>query len=276
MDKPLDQLIKENKKSKVKKVVKGKNAKKEVVKSSKKDTKGIKMKVPVKKGAKSVVTKRVVSKKVVREVPRANILARLGKKDLPGTLVKFGNLNFNITANDITELCSTIGLTEKIAVPRSKGFANVVFSRRTDALKAVKKFDGLTLDGRPMHVTVKDSDSNSTTSRKIGSLDTAISKALLFGGALAGQGRKTLSTSISESSKKSKNSVKSTKSTQSSKSVLVKSSKKVNGDKKGSAKDTKKKIEKKTKPKKEVQPEAKAEDLDADMDSYFKAKKESE
>jgi len=273
MDKPLDQLIKENKKSKVKKVVKGKNAKKEVVKSSKKDTKGIKMKVPVKK---SVVTKRVVSKKVVREVPRANILARLGKKDLPGTLVKFGNLNFNITANDITELCSTIGLTEKIAVPRSKGFANVVFSRRTDALKAVKKFDGLTLDGRPMHVTVKDSDSNSATSRKIGSLDTAISKALLFGGALAGQGRKTLSTSISESSKKSKNSVKSTKSTQSSKSAPVKSSKKVNGDKKGSAKDTKKKNEKKTKPKKEVKPEAKAEDLDADMDSYFKAKKESE
>ena len=38
-----------------------------------------------------------------------------------------------------------------------KGKADVMFFNRLDAVTAVKKFNGLTLDGRPMIVALKES-----------------------------------------------------------------------------------------------------------------------
>ena len=61
-----------------------------------------------------------------------------------------------------------------------KGKADVMFFNKLDAITAVKKFNGLTLDGRPMQVALKDS----TMSRR-GDPSVA-SKALLFGSNMGG------------------------------------------------------------------------------------------
>ena len=63
-----------------------------------------------------------------------------------------------------------------------KGKADVMFFNRLDAVTAVKKFNGLTLDGRPMIVALKES----AAPRRGG--DMASSKALLFGGGGGGLG----------------------------------------------------------------------------------------
>ena len=54
------------------------------------------------------------------------------------------------------------------------GKADVMFFNKLDAITAVKKFNGLTLDGRPMNVALKES----TVPRRA---DAVTSKALLFG-----------------------------------------------------------------------------------------------
>ena len=129
-----------------------------------------------------------------------------------------------------------------------KGKGDVMFFNRLDAVTAVKKFNGLTLDGRPMVDALKES----AVSKRGG--DMASSKALLFGGgggglsSRGGRGQTTFSVSLG-SNKLPKKGKKTT--------VLSK-------------KEAEKK-EKKPKAKKPEEPKPKVDGatLDMDMDAYF-------
>lgn len=132
-----------------------------------------------------------------------------------------------------------------------KGKADVMFFNKLDAITAVKKFNGLTLDGRPMQVALKDS----TMSRR-GDPSVA-SKALLFGSNMGGGrdqgygrgggGGPSFSVTMGGGNKQPKK-----------KTVVVKPAPK----KKAAPK-------KADKPKKEAPAPKSSEDLNMEMDSYF-------
>ncbi|KAG3157157.1 hypothetical protein PI124_g9268 [Phytophthora idaei] len=96
----------------------------------------------------------------------SSILSRLGGKDAasPGTKILVKNLKFDILEEEVRELFGTVGEVSKAEIVydrsgRSKGIARVWFTRRSDADKAIKQYDGRTLDGQPMQIAL-DSDRN--------------------------------------------------------------------------------------------------------------------
>ncbi|CAH0485395.1 unnamed protein product [Peronospora effusa] len=110
----------------------------------------------------------VVIKKPVKGGKKggSSILSRLGGKDAAssGTKILVKNLKFDILEEEVRELFGTVGEVSKAEIVydrsgRSKGIARVWFSRRSDADKAIKQYDGRTLDGQPMQITL-DSDKN--------------------------------------------------------------------------------------------------------------------
>ncbi|RMX63022.1 hypothetical protein KXD40_002662 [Peronospora effusa] len=125
----------------------------------------------------------VVIKKPVKGGKKggSSILSRLGGKDAAssGTKILVKNLKFDILEEEVRELFGTVGEVSKAEIVydrsgRSKGIARVWFSRRSDADKAIKQYDGFryiksnvacinvvgrTLDGQPMQITL-DSDKN--------------------------------------------------------------------------------------------------------------------
>ena len=131
-----------------------------------------------------------------------------------------------------------------------KGKADVMFFNRLDAVTAVKKFNGLTLDNRPMVVALKES-----AAPKRGGSDMASSKAFLFGGGGGGMGGRGGGR-------------------QTTFSVSMGSNKAPKKGKKGTV-ITKKEADKKMKDKKpkakkeEPKPKVDGATLDMDMDSYF-------
>ncbi|KAL1916403.1 uncharacterized protein VTP21DRAFT_5594 [Calcarisporiella thermophila] len=69
------------------------------------------------------------------------------------------NLFYEITNDDLKELFSQIGPLKKCQIRfdrsgRSTGIADLIFENPYDAAEAYKQYDGVTLDGQPMKITI--------------------------------------------------------------------------------------------------------------------------
>ncbi|KAF7130600.1 hypothetical protein RHSIM_Rhsim10G0177300 [Rhododendron simsii] len=89
-----------------------------------------------------------------------------------GTKLYVSNLDVGVTNEDIRELFSEIGALKRYAVHydrngRSSGSAEVVFSRRTDAFQALKRYNNVQLDGRPMKIEIIGTNSEIPSSARV-------------------------------------------------------------------------------------------------------------
>ncbi|KAL3518224.1 hypothetical protein ACH5RR_020813 [Cinchona calisaya] len=76
-----------------------------------------------------------------------------------GTKLYISNLDYGVSNEDIKELFSEVGDLKRNTIHydrsgRSKGTAEVVYSRRQDAAAAVKRYNDVQLDGKPMKVEI--------------------------------------------------------------------------------------------------------------------------
>lgn len=257
LDKSLDELAKESRKKQQeerKKNVKKDAPKKKAVKASGNEKKGAKM--PADKPIKlAQPTAQAFARNVKVQRGVNDMASRLGPKVPSGVAVIFSNLNFNISQSDIRELCATIGpIGPKIFMKSNSGTADVMFDLKYDAIQAVKRFNNLTLDGRPMKVFLKDSN----TSGAIPAVSQGRAAGPFGGRDLFG--------------------TRNTRQVNTSFQVNLGGVPAPKAKKQVAGKEKKVKVvkEKKEKPKKEKAAPATGEQLDADMDSYFanRAKKE--
>jgi len=75
------------------------------------------------------------------------------------TKLYISNLDYGVSNDDIKELFSDVGDIQRYSINydrsgRSKGTAEVVFSRRSDAVAAVKRYNNVQLDGKPIKIEI--------------------------------------------------------------------------------------------------------------------------
>ncbi|XP_057475070.1 THO complex subunit 4B-like [Actinidia eriantha] len=76
-----------------------------------------------------------------------------------GTKLYISNLDYGVSNEDIKELFSEVGDLKRYSIHydrsgRSKGTAEIVYSRRQDAQAAVKRYNNVQLDGKPMKIEI--------------------------------------------------------------------------------------------------------------------------
>ena len=75
-----------------------------------------------------------------------------------GTKLYVGNLSFNTTENELQELFAQAGAVQEVTLMqdkftgKSRGFAFVTMGSEQDAQNAISKFNGQTIEGRPLTV----------------------------------------------------------------------------------------------------------------------------
>lgn len=74
-----------------------------------------------------------------------------------GTKLYVSNLDYGVPNEDIKLIFSEIGDLKRYSINydksgRSKGTAEVVFTHRSDALEAIKRYNNVQLDGKPMSI----------------------------------------------------------------------------------------------------------------------------
>ena len=77
-----------------------------------------------------------------------------------GTTLRVGNLDLQVTTEDISELFGELGALKSAVVQtkpdgKSKGFALVTYRRKADAESALDKYNGVPLDGKPLKITLQ-------------------------------------------------------------------------------------------------------------------------
>src|SRR3989304_10044325 len=81
-----------------------------------------------------------------------------GGCDMVGVRLFIGNLPYAISEEGLRELLSQVGAIQAVTIPRDRvthrprGFALVDVAGEADAREIVRKFNGYSLDGRPLRV----------------------------------------------------------------------------------------------------------------------------
>ncbi|KAJ1398176.1 RNA-binding domain superfamily [Sesbania bispinosa] len=89
-----------------------------------------------------------------------------------GTKLYVSNLDHGVTNEDIRELFSELGDLKRYAVHYDKnghpsGSAEVVYTRRSDAFAALKRYNNVLLDGKPMKIEIVGSNSELPISARV-------------------------------------------------------------------------------------------------------------
>ncbi|RDX93261.1 THO complex subunit 4C, partial [Mucuna pruriens] len=89
-----------------------------------------------------------------------------------GTKLYVSNLDHGVTNEDIRELFSELGNLKRFAVHYDKnghpsGSAEVVYTRRSDAFAALKRYNNVLLDGRPMKIEIVGSNAELPISARV-------------------------------------------------------------------------------------------------------------
>ncbi|KAK4790461.1 hypothetical protein SAY86_017765 [Trapa natans] len=76
-----------------------------------------------------------------------------------GTKLYISNLDYGVSNNDLMLLFSSVGDLQRYSIHcdksgRSKGTAEVVFKREVDAIAAIKRYNNVQLDGKPMMIEI--------------------------------------------------------------------------------------------------------------------------